>query len=207
MRLNRRQRQFRTMLETIDKVMRQANHGRPRTGYHYQSIYDFLLQHGKFFPCQPWKSREWQKMPNRMCFGNSIYKGTEHGWKYAEGLCLSDPPWAPVHHAFNVDDKGKVIDTTWRNTGLVYFGVIFSVGRADDASWNGDSCVLDDWHRGWPIFKEPWQGEDFSKVWPESPAMKLAKELNRRREGGLPEDDLWQGFYELRAETAERKDA
>jgi hypothetical protein len=74
-----------------------------------------------------------------------------------------------------------LVDSTWCNTGLAYIGVEFSIERADDATWNGDGHILGDEYRGYPIFREPWKGEDYTIQWPYSDRIEAFK--NYRRTG------------------------
>jgi len=50
-----------------------------------------------------------------------------------------------------------------------------SAERADDATWNGDASVLDDFRRDHPLFKQPWPGEDWSRQWPHSERITLLR--------------------------------
>lgn len=147
----------------------------------YRGPADFVLRHGTPY--------EWRPLPEnvrpgapRACFGNAIalahdaqVRGT--GLHYVEGFAL-DPGRTrlPILHAWLVDDEGKVVDPTWwRYPTDAYLGVIFSTARADDATWNGDACVLDDWMRGWPLFRQPWTGENPHAEWPDSPRLEMIR--------------------------------
>jgi hypothetical protein len=148
-------------------------------GFEYANLFDFLLRHGRHYtprelPPGTWRGGE------RMCFGNSIYLGDALGLQYVEGYAMTAFGF-PVHHAWNVTPGGDVFDTTWKQVGLAYFGVEFSIGRADDASWNGDASVLDDFMRGHPLFHQEWKGEDYSRVWEPSPALQTFRERDHNR--------------------------
>ncbi|PYU31189.1 MAG: hypothetical protein DMG31_12700 [Acidobacteria bacterium] len=58
----------------------------------------------------------------------------------------------PVLHAWNVDAKGSVIDSTWEPVGSIYFGILFPVSIVRRAN----ASVLDDWESGWPLLRESW---------------------------------------------------
>lgn len=144
-----------------------------RHGYAYSCAQEFVLKHGVWYRPTAIPLLTLKGAP-KQCYGNAIVLCLKYGWKYVEGFAL--PPFGiPVQHAWNLDEQGVVWDTTWMNTGLAYLGVEFSLGRADDASWNGDASVLDDSNRGFPIFKEPWKGEDHSIKWPESYGLTINK--------------------------------
>lgn len=155
-------------------------------GLVYTSPYDFILQHGRVY-----KGRYPRKYPigaQKMCFGNAIVIAARHGLKYVEGIAVA-PDGQVIIHGWNEDD-GVLVDTTWGNTGLLYFGVEFSVERGDDATWNGDANVLNDENRNYPVFQQEWQGEDYSLTWPYSDrleALRLAHPV-------VPESILnWEG--------------
>lgn len=146
-------------------------------GYHYCGPEDFVLQHGTLY--------EGAYIPEgipqgqmEFCFNNSINNAALYGWKYIEGYAtvrMSGGEIMPfsIHHAWNADDEGRAIDTTWPpGHGAEYFGVEFSFRRADYATWHDDGTVLQNPKSDWEIFRQPWTGEDHSKVWPESPMLK-----------------------------------
>jgi len=144
-------------------------------GFAYRNLYDFLDQHGTFFEPRV-KPRKIEQGVPRCCYGNSIMMAIKCDWTYVEGVAMNHLG-VPIHHAWNLLPDGSIMDITWERPGLAYCGVPFSTGRADDATWNGDACVLDDFHRGHPLFKERWQGEDFERVWKPSCPMRHALEI------------------------------
>ncbi len=152
----------------------------PARGLIYCNAADFVLTHGVWFTPGPWRP-EWERGAPRLCFGNSILWAAWHGWKYWEGFALHPAPLElAIHHAWNTLPDGTLLDSTWCNTGRAYVGVEFSLGRADTATWDGDANVLDDRHRGHPLFRQEWRGEDFSLAWPPSPALAA---IYRHKEG------------------------
>jgi hypothetical protein len=160
-------------LEAVRAQMRKEARHALRPGYCYTSGIDFLLQHGIDYKPTPWRGQFKQGAPKN-CYGNAIVLAGWYGLRYIEGVCLS-PVGMVIPHAWNLNAKGKLIDSTWLNTGLVYIGVEFSVERADDAIWHGDACVLDDWKRRWPLFKQPWTGEDYTIEWPASDRLDMLR--------------------------------
>jgi len=137
------------------------------SGHEYCGMHDFLLRHGKFYEPSHLAEGMWTGAP-RCCYGNAIILGVKENLRYVEGIAISGVHPMPIEHAWNTR-HGLAIDCTWEPVGLAYFGVEFSVGRADDATWNGDGSVLNDYHRHHPLFRKPWKGEDWLKVWPRSP--------------------------------------
>jgi hypothetical protein len=139
-------------------------------GLHYRLMWDFVLRHGTWYEPRPYPANLREGLI-KYCFGNSILLSAAHGFRYVEGFALLPPPYSagvPIHHAWNVDAFGALIDSTWNNEGIAYLGVEFSLERADDATWNGDASVLNDHKRGFPLFREPWTGEDWKREWPAS---------------------------------------
>jgi hypothetical protein len=101
---------------------------------------------------------------------------------YVEGVAVEPINGEVIMHAWNAV-RNEAVDSTWLNTGLFYLGVEFSVERGDDATWNGDGCVLNDEHRNYPVFHERWQGEDYTRTWPYSDRL----DALRRARGVIPE--------------------
>ena len=145
-------------------------------GYAYTSAADFLVQHGvDYRPGAAW--RHYPRGKQKECFGNAISLAASRRIPYVEGVALS-PSGEIFSHAWNLTPLGRLVDSTWCNCGLAYIGVVFSVERADDATWNGDAHILGDEHRGYPIFRERWQGEDYSIQWPFSDRMEAYKRFH-----------------------------
>ncbi len=163
---------IRSYLEAVRKVRRSS--GKLPGGFVYLGYEDFLLQHGQTYYPMTYPSTMFRGAP-RACFGNAIAIAVIYGLPYVEGYAINECGF-PIHHAWNADADGNVFDSTWlKYPGVSYFGVEFSAERADDATWNGDASVLDDWMRGWPLLKSPWNGEDYSLSWPPSPRLEELK--------------------------------
>lgn len=158
------------------KLLNATNRSNGSGPFHYYGMADFLLQHGVWYEVTPYPKEVPLGHP-QMCFGNSIIVASKSGYRYVEGLAVApDKLEIAFHHAWNIDAQGKLVDVTWRNLGLAYYGVEFSVERADDATWNGDACVLNDFNRHHPLFRKPWSGEDYSLEWPESPRLQALRD-------------------------------
>ncbi|MBO0887463.1 hypothetical protein J2P12_00020 [Candidatus Bathyarchaeota archaeon] len=124
-------------------------------GFHYWGMEDFLLQHGRFYTPGEWP---YSLGAPKACFANSMIQTTIHsGLEYVEGYALTSFGF-PVHHGWNTDGE-LALDSTWEYPGMAYFGVQFHPRRAWESQWDGDTTVLDDWKRGFPIFRQPWTGE------------------------------------------------
>jgi hypothetical protein len=125
----------------------------------YRCKEELLAQHGRLFTPQrlPGKHRY---RTARACFGNCLHlamKGT--GLRYAEGLAVPADAGAagfPIHHAWCVDEDGRVLDPTWRTPGLVYFGVLFPFDTVLSSQSPVNQSVLDDWPHDWPVLRTPY---------------------------------------------------
>jgi hypothetical protein len=135
-------------------------------GLCYTGPEDFVLQHGRYYRPAPFSGYK-QGAPLQ-CFGNAMVLAATHGLGYVEGFVVAPDDGKIILHGWNEDPTGHLVDVTWCNAGVAYLGVRFSVERADDAGWNGDGCVLNDEHRNYPIYQQPWQGEDYARQWPHS---------------------------------------
>lgn len=125
-------------------------------GYHYAGIGDFLLQHGVWYEPQPLPKRIRRGVP-RGCFANAMILSKTRGYSYVEGYAVPalDDVQFPVHHAWNLDKDGNLIDNTWEKTGLAYFGVEFPYTMAAKAIKDSNT-VLDNPHARFEIFREPY---------------------------------------------------
>lgn len=152
-------------------------------GHVYRGPADFVLREGSWWKPAPHDLMMGQA---KRCYGNSIAGVVLHGLRYVEGYAIGEVNM-PIHHAWNVDADGRVVDLTWPNTrplrGLAYLGVEFALWRADDCTWNGDATVLDDWVRGWPLLRERWRGEtEPPEGWEPSVLLRAAQEQVAGRE-------------------------
>jgi len=89
----------------------------------YESI---VLKYGRAFeaPAHP-RPKGIRKGSNKHCFMNS-YRLTKQGYRYVEGFAIANiGVQFPIQHAWVVDDKDNVIETTWAESGLEYYGIIF----------------------------------------------------------------------------------
>ena len=145
-----------------------------RSGLAYRGPADFVLHHGRDYEVAPWPRGFWRGAP-LSCYGNAILVSAATDLPYVEGYAVPPEGPRPLHHAWNVLPDGRALDTTWLNSGLVYCGAPFSLGRADHATWTLDATVLDDPLHAWPLLAEHWEGEPPGLTWPESLALALAR--------------------------------
>jgi hypothetical protein len=169
-------------LQQFGQCLVQTGRGLKADGYAYDSPIDFLLQHGQWYrprSCPP----DIQKGLPKCCYGNAIIAAVRYELRYVEGFaCLDLGEEARVfHHAWCTNAAGQLFEVTWPESGLAYYGVEFSVERADDCTWNGDACVLWDHSREYPLLREPWSGEVWPQAWPESPRLAMIRATNPAR--------------------------
>ena len=97
-----------------------------RERYKYSSSEDLVLKQGKFFT--PEKRPENIELGSKKeCFANASKLALQRSdLTYVEGYAMvNDRLPLPIAHAWCVDKKGRVIDNTWENPGVSYFGVPF----------------------------------------------------------------------------------
>jgi hypothetical protein len=93
-------------------------------------FYEFLLENGKEFQCQPVpktlpkgiRSKTYQV---KQCFYNAQTIALLHGYDYYEGFAIS---LLPVEHAWVISRDGELLDLTWDKVAengekFDYFGV------------------------------------------------------------------------------------
>ena len=67
------------------------------------------------------------------CMINARRAALRHGWAYVEGYAIRrDDPEGLQFHCWNADSEG-LIDTTWVDPGIAYFGVSVPVRRMAEA--------------------------------------------------------------------------
>ena len=74
----------------------------------YAGMEDLLLKHGRFYVPQP-LPKPYQRGSLRRCFDNAYQSALRSAGRlrYVEGLAVSGE--TPVHHAWCVDDAGRVV--------------------------------------------------------------------------------------------------
>lgn len=141
-------------------------------GWCYWGMEDFVLQEGEVFrevsPHQPvvfGKNRYRPRFP-RHCFNNSYLAAvaSRGNLRYVEGYAYSR--FLPVHHAWNIDGEGRVVDTTWcakeeddlierPKVGTAYYGVIFPTEYVRSTRTKDNTSVIDQWEKRWPLLCTP----------------------------------------------------
>lgn len=84
-----------------------------------------LQRHGRHFLPQP-KPQKYPWGRPRECHHNALMLLMDYPQElyYCEGYAVnSNVPGFEVHHSWCVDRRGNVIDNTWRDGGIEYFGL------------------------------------------------------------------------------------
>lgn len=120
-----------TFIEHCAKVAAQCSN---------KSMYGLLQAHGR-----PFDSPKIKKMrhclPQR-CFNNALMAMTSrYDLTYCEGYAMGP---IPLHHAWCLDQQGRVLELTWKTPGTAYFGLAFDRDYVcDHAVKTGYPSILD----------------------------------------------------------------
>lgn len=81
-------------------------------------VYEFLLEYGQDFSGTPWtkfRGSGYRKMRQQMCFANCWFASLiRDELTYCEGFAYAG--LISAHHAWCLDDQGRVVDFTWRKS-------------------------------------------------------------------------------------------
>lgn len=102
-------------------------------GWVYQGPADLLLREGEFFH-NP-EAIAWPQSEFKACFKNAASYAILNGLRYIEGYSAR---MIAVHHGWCADDDDNVIEVTWKEPGVAYFGVEFDPWKVKRGSvlWN-----------------------------------------------------------------------
>jgi 2'-5' RNA ligase len=120
---NEAETQLQTYLETVRGFM--ASNFAGHADFKHKGVEDLVLSEGKYFNPAP-RPKDIKKQPDKECFKNAFQVMMDHGHTYVEGYAFPKGIPLPIHHAWNVDKNGKVIDSTWKEPGVAYLGVPLS---------------------------------------------------------------------------------
>lgn len=118
-------------LETYSNMLREL-HSRngARELPQFVSIEEFAFKNGKFFGENHALPDHVERGEIKQCFTNSSEQFLHNGGflAYCEGIAVGKKLGFPVHHAWLVDEDGKVYDPTWEYEPgeALYFGVPFA---------------------------------------------------------------------------------
>lgn len=93
-----------------------------------QSIERFVLDHGREFATTAPRRRfiSWVRRANA-CFTNCLQLAIIERLVYVEGFAVLPAAGFEFHHAWCLDEAGRVLDPTWEAPGSAYFGVPFDL--------------------------------------------------------------------------------
>jgi hypothetical protein len=149
----------RQMLQDFVQAKREfVERGGRKSPWAYLCMEEYVLVNGQIFT--ELSPRVYKPGRIKMCFQNArrLVQLTRGHLTYVEGFAVMMSA-VPVHHAWNVDPEGRLVDITCQALGVAtqatnYCGVPFpdlqQVLEAHEAS----GTVIDDWQRGWPLLQE-----------------------------------------------------
>lgn len=125
-----------------------------RAGWVYKGVHDFLLREGRV-----WSPEECvlRRGLAKHCFDNAYKLARRRGLQYVEGYATAI---IPVHHAWVIDHEGRIIEKTWPEPGLAYFGVVLPLEFVLRARLAGCASVLANHHDEFQIYRQPFGGDD-----------------------------------------------
>lgn len=118
----------------------------------YNSIEDFVLQHGQAFEFHPLPERM-ERGPMKECFRNAFNMMLQerNDLIYVEGFAYGCV--IPVHHAWCVDKDGRVFDFTWEE-GWGYYGIPFKREFVMETILRTERFgVIDNFSEGFPLLR------------------------------------------------------
>lgn len=126
-------------------------------GLKYVGYEEFVLANGKQFTAGPFPT-EYQdaKSKEQDCHRNAFYLADEypHKLKYVEGFATTRHfPNFVCSHAW-CSDGDSAIDPTWKDAGLEYYGVLFSLAYVcKTMAEKGSFGVLENWECQHPLLR------------------------------------------------------
>lgn len=143
-----------TILEYLHFVTEQRR-GAGHIARLYANFEDFVLLNGRYFNVTPYPAKYKKHTAYlKACFLNA-YKLAEKypDLKYVEGYAKAETV-CPGLHAWVVDRNGNVIDPTWQNTGVEYYGVTFSMDYVRRIlNQKKEYGVIDNWKNRWVLLE------------------------------------------------------
>lgn len=116
-------------LETAPKLIWEwARQQHPKLKYEpLKTSLGFVRKHGQSYtPTATRNGRKLRRRKARECFFNCMDEVLkDKGLVYVEGFAISHIAPMPVEHAWCTDETGAAYDFTWKEPGIVYFGVPF----------------------------------------------------------------------------------
>ncbi len=148
-------------LLSMRKSMRTPN------GFKFNGFEQFVLTYGLPLIRTSGLPRDIKKGPVKQCYQNATRLMSHNNLIYCEGFAFSG--LIVTMHAWNLDDKGNVIDNTWCTRGkklkmeaTEYLGIPFSndfvFKTIRERTYYG---VIDDWSRDFPLLTGNIKPEEF----------------------------------------------
>jgi hypothetical protein len=91
---------------------------------HFALIEEFVLANGRAFPR---RHKPYNLGPIKRCFENASLLALHRDFTYCEGFVWKPKLLMAIHHAWVINKRGQIIDSTMRDQkNAQYFGVEFS---------------------------------------------------------------------------------
>ena len=120
----------------------------------YRNVGHFVLTHGRLWAPKPKPDNlKWRQ--ERNCYGNSasLCLQTRGKYIYCEGFAKIS--LFPMLHAWCLTQDGEVVDTTWRELGVEYFGIAIKPDYlAYRLARQEDYGLIDCWQHRWPMLHD-----------------------------------------------------
>ena len=115
-----------------------------RSSPDFANAYALVLKLGRSFTPQPRpKGIRWGQ--RQRCYENAFGLLADHpAFTYCEGFVLTADIPIPVEHAWCIDEVGRIVDNTLRDTGIAYFGIPFDSKWATHKVTCGAESLLDE---------------------------------------------------------------
>lgn len=133
-----------------------AKNGQLR-GYAYSSVEHWLLLHGRLWTppsvTVPMRPRQCFDNAFNMVWNTRRRRQRDQRLRYVEGYAMAI---IPVLHAWCVNGLDQVVEPTWTEPGVAYFGAVFELDAVQERRRVGSELsMLDDWERRYPLLRTP----------------------------------------------------
>jgi hypothetical protein len=94
-------------------------------GYKHPSFEAFVLEYGQHLPKIAARPARMTLGKLGICYHNAFTRQEHDRYYYTEGYCYPQNVPMPVLHAWITDSTGAVIEVTYKEPALDYFGIVF----------------------------------------------------------------------------------
>lgn len=122
--------------------------------FQYLCMEDFILREGYLMGNRSPRSDRLRRGRPKECYHNAYLLALSNPRLiYCEGYAVSGNVPLPVAHAWCIDEKGNVIDPTWKD-GRSYYGVPFKIAYVSEKNRSKKNYgIIDNWEHKWPLLR------------------------------------------------------